>query len=209
MKIIDAQIHIWSQTVTPPSGLHRKVEKFTAEEALKEMDEAGVDAALIHPPYSWDPTSNQLALAAAQKYPDRFAVMGQFELDDPESRKRIVGWRKQPGMMGLRWALLYPDQQKALHEGRLDWVWPAAEKEGIPVATMAGLFLKPFRKIAEAHPRTEADHRPLRPAASGEGREGLRQSRRALFAGEAAQRRGQGDRCAGLLDASLPVQEPA
>ena len=30
MKIIDAQIHIWSQTVTPPSGTHRKVEKFTA-----------------------------------------------------------------------------------------------------------------------------------------------------------------------------------
>ena len=25
MKIIDAQIHIWAQTVTPPSGLHRKV----------------------------------------------------------------------------------------------------------------------------------------------------------------------------------------
>ena len=36
MKIIDAQIHIWAQTVTPPSGLHRKVSKFTAEEALKE-----------------------------------------------------------------------------------------------------------------------------------------------------------------------------
>jgi len=74
MKIIDAQIHIWAQTVTPPSGLHRKVSKFTAEEALTEMDEAGVDAALIHPPYSWDPTSNQLALDAARKYPDRFAV---------------------------------------------------------------------------------------------------------------------------------------
>ena len=82
MKIIDAQIHIWSQTVTPPSGLHRKVEKFTAEEALKEMDEAGVSAALIHPPYSWDPTSNQLALDAARKYPDRCAVMGQFPLQD-------------------------------------------------------------------------------------------------------------------------------
>ena len=67
MKIIDAQIHIWSQTVTPPSGLHRKVEKFTAEEALKEMDEAGVDAALIHPPYSWDPTSNQLALDGGEE----------------------------------------------------------------------------------------------------------------------------------------------
>jgi len=153
MKIIDAQIHIWTQTVVPPSGLHRKVSKFTAEQALKEMDEAGVDAALIHPPYSWDPTSNQLAIDAAKKYPDRFAVMGQLPLDDPESRQRIHGWRNQPGMMGLRWALLYPDQQKDLHEGKLDWVWPAAEKEGIPVATMAGLFLPTFKKIAEGHPK--------------------------------------------------------
>ena len=32
MKIIDAQIHIWSQAVTPPSGTHRKVDKFTAEQ---------------------------------------------------------------------------------------------------------------------------------------------------------------------------------
>ena len=94
MKIIDAQIHIWSQAVTPPSGLHRKVNKFTTEEALKEMDEAGVDAALIHPPYSWDPTSNQLALAAAQKYPDRFAVMGQFELDDPVHHEEGITLRK-------------------------------------------------------------------------------------------------------------------
>jgi hypothetical protein len=50
MKIIDAQVHIWSKTPVPTSGLHRKVSKFTAEELLDEMDEAGVDAALIHPP---------------------------------------------------------------------------------------------------------------------------------------------------------------
>ncbi|MDB5486908.1 MAG: hypothetical protein JWQ58_623, partial [Reyranella sp.] len=160
MKIVDAQIHIWSQTVTPPSGLHRKVESFTAEQALKEMDEAGVDAALIHPPYSWDPTSNQLALDAAKKYPARFAVMGQFPLQDPESRNLIKGWRNQPGMMGLRWALLHPAEQQWLDDGLLDWVWPAAEKEGIPVATMGGLFLDKFRGIAEAHPRLKliVDH---------------------------------------------------
>ena len=66
MKIIDAQVHIWSQTVTPTSGLHRKVEKFTAEEILQEMDEAGVDAALIHPPRGWDPDSNALAIEAVE-----------------------------------------------------------------------------------------------------------------------------------------------
>ena len=152
MKIVDAQVHIWSQTITPPSGLHRKVSKFTAEECLKEMDEAGVDAALIHPPYSWDPDSGAMALAAAKKYPDRFAVMGQFAPDKPENRKLIHGWRNQPGMMGLRWALLSDQEQKKLHDGSLDWVWPAAEKEGLPVAMLGGLFLDTFRDIAERHP---------------------------------------------------------
>ena len=60
MKIIDAQVHIWGKTVTPPSGLHRKVERFSAEDCLKEMDEAGVDAALIHPPAGWDPDAKFL-----------------------------------------------------------------------------------------------------------------------------------------------------
>ena len=68
MKIIDAQVHIWSQTVVQPTGAHRKVEKFTAEELLSEMDEAGVDAALIHPPFSWDPNSGALAIEAAKTY---------------------------------------------------------------------------------------------------------------------------------------------
>jgi predicted TIM-barrel fold metal-dependent hydrolase len=160
VKIIDAQVHIWSQTIKPPTGTHRKVPSVTAEEMLKEMDEAGVDAALIHPPTSWDPTSNALATEAAGKYPDRFAVMGQFPPGDPENRRLIRGWRRQPGMMGLRWALLYPDEQKMLHEGTLDWIWPAAEKAGLPIAMMGGLFLPQFRKIAEDHPglRLIIDH---------------------------------------------------
>jgi predicted TIM-barrel fold metal-dependent hydrolase len=159
MKIIDAQVHIWSQTVVPPSGLHRKVEKFTAEDVLKEMDEAGVDAALIHPP-SWDPNSNALAIEAAKKYPDRFAILGQFALQDPANRKLIHGWRDQQGMMGLRWAFIAEEQQKLLYDGSLDWLWPAVEKEGLPIAMLGGLFLKKFREIAERHPRLKmiVDH---------------------------------------------------
>lgn len=149
MRIVDAQIHIWGSGM--PSGLHRKVPAFTAEEALREMDAAGVHAALIHPP-SWDPGSNALAVAAARQYPDRFAVMGQFPPDRPENRGRIRGWKDQPGMLGLRWALLDPAQREWLRDGTLDWVWPEAEREGVPVAMLAGLFLPEFRRIAEAHP---------------------------------------------------------
>jgi predicted TIM-barrel fold metal-dependent hydrolase len=160
MKIIDAQVHIWSKTVMPPTGAHRKVSKFTAGELLKEMDEAGVDAALIHPPASWDPDSNALAIEAAREYPDRFAVMGQFALDRPENRALIHGWRNQPGMMGLRWPFLSEQQQKWLYDGSLDWLWPAVAKEGLPIAMMGGIFLPKFREIAERHPdlRMILDH---------------------------------------------------
>lgn len=151
MKIVDAQVHIWRQTVMPTTGKHRKVSKVTAEDMLKEMDEAGVDAALIHPPMSWDPTSQDMALEAAKKYPGRFAVMGQFDPKNPANKALIPTWRQQPGMMGLRWALLQPTEQKLLHDGALDWIWPEAEKAGLAVAMMGGIFLEQFRSIAERY----------------------------------------------------------
>ena len=42
MLIVDAQVHIWGGGA--PSGHHRPVPVFTAEELLAEMDAAGVDA---------------------------------------------------------------------------------------------------------------------------------------------------------------------
>lgn len=152
MKIVDAQVHIWRQTVSPPTGKHRKVSLVSAEQMLKEMDEAGVDAALIYPPLSWDPSSQEMALEAAKKYPERFAVMGQFDPKDPANKKLIPTWRQQPGMMGLRWALLQPKEQELLHEGALDWIWPEAAKAGLAIGMMGGIFLKQFRGIAGRYP---------------------------------------------------------
>jgi predicted TIM-barrel fold metal-dependent hydrolase len=153
MKIIDAQVHLWSQTLTPPASGHRQVTSFSAEELLAEMAEAGVDAGLIHPPFSWDPTSNELAIEAVKKHPGRFAIMGQFPAGDRDNAKRLPGWRNQPGMVGLRWVFLYGDQPRQLHDGAFDWIWPLLEKEGIPVALLGGMYLPKFRQIAEAHPK--------------------------------------------------------
>jgi hypothetical protein len=55
-------------------------------------------------------------------------------------------------MKGLRWALLQPVEQKLLHEGALDWIWPEAEKAGLAIGMMGGIFLKEFRGIAERYP---------------------------------------------------------
>ena len=168
MKIIDAQVHIWSSG--KPSGLHRQVSSFTAEEVLAEMDAAGVDAAVIHPPLGWDPQANDVAVAAARRYPDRFAILGQFHLDRPESRGLIDGWRQQPGMKGLRFSLTQPKEQNWHVDGTIDWLWPAAERAGLPIGLMAWRFLPVLRSIAERHPnlRLLIDHCGLVRPAQGE-----------------------------------------
>ena len=152
MRIVDAQVHLWSSGT--PSGHHRQVPAFTAEELLAEMGAAGVDAAVIHPPISWDPQANEQAIEAARRYPGRFAVLGQVPLDRPaESAPRLARWRALPGMMGLRYPLVLPEQREWHRDGTMDWLWPAAERAGLPIATMAGRFLPEFRSIAERHPQ--------------------------------------------------------
>jgi hypothetical protein len=94
------------------------------------MDTAGVNACLLHPP-GWDPNSGKISEDAAAKYPNRFAILGNFPLDKPESRTLIDGWKSRPGMLGL---------------------WPAAEKAGIPIALMASNYLPQVGQIAERHP---------------------------------------------------------
>src|SRR5436309_2204940 len=109
MLIVDAQIHIWKNN-KPTNPNHRQVADFTADDVLKEMDEGGVNAAVIHPP-GWDPNSNALAVEGAQRHPNRLAILGNFPLDKPESRSAIDGMKTRPGMLGLRFALLQPHQQ--------------------------------------------------------------------------------------------------
>src|SRR5438270_5531116 len=79
MQIIDAQIHLWGSGL-PSNMSHRQVTHFTPEEAIRLMDEAGIDAAVIHPP-GWDPGSTEMAFAAVRNYPGRFAIMGALPLD--------------------------------------------------------------------------------------------------------------------------------
>ena len=149
MRIIDAQIHIWSSGT--PSVDHRPVPVVTHAEMLAAMDEAGVDAAIIHPP-GWDPNAATVAAIAQRAHPGRFAILGQFPPERPESRALIDTWLDQPGMLGMRWAPLHPAARALLDSGAMDWIWPAAERAGIPVALLAGPFLPKFRTIAERHP---------------------------------------------------------
>ncbi len=149
MLIVDAQVHTWANN-KPTNPNHRQVASFSKDDLLKEMDEAGVGAAVIHPP-GWDPNSNELAVEAARQHPDRLSILGNFPLDRPESRALIDGWKRRPGMLGLRFALLQPHQRTWWTDGTMDWLWPAAERAGIPIALLAASFMPKVGEIAERH----------------------------------------------------------
>ena len=92
--IVDSQVHIWAADTPerpwPPGEAARAHQPtpLTAERLLEKMDAAGVARAILVPP-SWEGDRNDVVLAAAQRYPDRFAVMGRISLEAPESRARI------------------------------------------------------------------------------------------------------------------------
>lgn len=164
MLIVDSQVHIWAPN-TPErpwparQAPHRAV-PITAEELLREMDAAGVARTVIVPP-SWEGDRNDLALAAAQAHPQRFAVMGRLDPLAPQSRARVASWRAQPGMLGLRFTFHRPYFFPLLTEGRADWVWEEAEQHGVPVMMLVPHALAHHvERIAARHPalRIVMDH---------------------------------------------------
>jgi predicted TIM-barrel fold metal-dependent hydrolase len=86
--------------------------RYLKDDALKEMDAGGVDAAILTPHTPWDPNANELCMEAARAHPDRFAILGNFPLDKPESRALVDTWKQRPGMLGCRFTFIGPEQEK-------------------------------------------------------------------------------------------------
>jgi L-fuconolactonase len=156
--IVDAQVHLWAaSTPERPWPAEQRVKPqrevpLGTSEMLREMDTAGVDRVAIVPP-AWEGDRNDLALAAAQAHPDRFAVMGRLDPDLPQSRAALAGWRDQPGMLGLRFSFTAPSLRPLLTGGRLDWLWPQAEQHGIPVMVLVRQADVPLiDEVAGRHP---------------------------------------------------------
>ena len=167
MLIVDAQIHLWEKGT--PSPQHRQ-EPYSAEQAIAAMDEAGVDRALIHP-VLWDPDSNELAQEAVRQYPDRFAIMGWFYLDDPNGPDLVAHWKERPGH--ARPALLFQRAAQAGMDDRRHASTGCGRRPSGPACRWRSpprLFLPTVGRIAERHPGLKliVDHMAVPPGSSGE-----------------------------------------
>ncbi len=157
MLITDAQIHLW-ETDRPDrpwmKGLQRPPHRpngFSAQEILAEMDEVGVNRAVIVPP-TWVGDNNQSVLEAAAKYPGRFAVVGRFNPKAPDAREQLEGWLNQGHMLGIRATFHTKPYIDWLDDGSLDRYWKACEQFGIPVMALVPGMVRKLLPIAERYP---------------------------------------------------------
>src|SRR5256712_12816727 len=137
MVIVDAQVHIWGADTParpwPPGRAHQaqKPHPVTKDMLLGEMDTAGVSRVVLVPP-SWEGDRNDLALEAARLHPDRFAVMGRLALERRESRAPVADWRKQPGILGMRFTFHTDSARPWLTDPAAVWPWAAAARALCP-----------------------------------------------------------------------------
>ncbi|MFV0243958.1 MAG: amidohydrolase family protein [Qingshengfaniella sp.] len=170
MLICDSQIHIWKEE-TPdrpwiPGARERmklnghRLEPFTYEEALDEMNGAGVDRVCIVPP-SWEGDRVDYGIEASEKYPDRFCVMARITQDDEkEGGAMMRDFATIDAIKGLRLTFHRPQDRNWMIDGTCDWIWPLAEKLGLPLMVHAPIWKTELGKIAERHPdlRIIVDH---------------------------------------------------
>ena len=176
MLIVYSQIHIWKNGKMSPH--HRQIQTYSADDALADMKTAGVDCAVIHPPSALGEAANELAVEAVRNHPDKFCILGHFDLKSPDGPKIVANWKKRPGMLGFRYTFNKPEEKSWWTDGSLDWFWKAAEKEKLVVGLLAsGANIGVLGKIAERHPglRFNIDH-----IGRGGGRAGLKDE--ALYA---------------------------
>jgi L-fuconolactonase len=165
MLIVDSQVHVWAAHTEDrpwpadgPGREHRPI-PLGPEALISEMDDAGVDRAILVPP-SWEGDYNDLAIRAATDYPDRFAIMGRFDLGDSSNAALLPKWKNQTGMLGIRVSFLMPHQRQWLADQSIDWFWAAAEAADIPLMVLPPDQIPAIDRIAENHPnlRMIIDH---------------------------------------------------
>ena len=137
MMIVDSQVHIWLSGT--PSSRHKQQPKFTAENLLAEMDQAGVSNAILNavgwdlgpaPDAAKDYDINETTIDGARRHPERLAVirwMSPAQSGLIDLLPRLLA----PPVLGTR-MMFTGHEASQLKDGTSDWYWPAAEKYRIP-----------------------------------------------------------------------------
>jgi len=164
--VVDAQVHVWlpedPERPWPPGGAERaramhRHEPISGAALLAEMKEAGVDRAVLVPPF-FEGYRNDFAVACATEAPESFRVMARVDLrtGDPGEVRELL---RNPVVAGVRLVFL-PADAGQVDDPSAEWLWTFAEEEDVPVMLLASGQLPALGDVARAHPglRLAVDH---------------------------------------------------
>ena len=164
--VVDAQVHVWRpegpDRPWPPGGAERaramhRHEPITGAALLAEMAEAGVDRAVLVPPF-FEGYRNDYAVACATEAPEAFRVMARVDLrtGDPGPVRELL---RDPVVAGVRLVFLPADAGR-VDDPAAEWFWSFAEEDDVPVMLLASGQLDALGELARARPglRLAVDH---------------------------------------------------
>jgi predicted TIM-barrel fold metal-dependent hydrolase len=161
--ITDAQIHIFDadrpEKPWPRHAWRPKPSQphFTAEEIVAALDAHGVGRAVLAPP-AWIGDEPDTGIEAAERYPGRFAVIGEFDPLRRGAEAKLESLWPRKHLVGLRLVFLRGDGdtaillKQALEDDSLDWFWRVAEERDIPVMCFTQEKVALLGKVAARHP---------------------------------------------------------
>ena len=146
MLLVDSQIHLFAPGAEEFATRMQQV-MMPADGIVAAMDAAGVSRVYLVP---GNAQANPTCVAATQKWPERFRVMGILGLDKAESRDIVADWPSS-GFIGVR--LTFPPYRKVswLKDGTADWFWPQAERLALPIMIWAPEQAQAIGALAEGY----------------------------------------------------------
>jgi L-fuconolactonase len=164
--VVDAQVHVWLPEAPdrpwPPGGAERaramhRHQPITGPGLLTEMRDAGVDRAVLVPPF-FEGYRNDYAVTCATEAPESFRVMARVDLrtGDPGPVRELL---RDPVVAGVRLVFLPADAGR-VDDPAAEWFWSFAEDEDVPVMLLASGQLAALGDLARARPglRLAVDH---------------------------------------------------
>ncbi|MBI2824781.1 MAG: amidohydrolase [Planctomycetia bacterium] len=136
---VDAHAHIWQPTARSAASIATLVSSETAippELLLEQMDEHGVDrAVLVQPVYPGE--DNSYVADAAAENPERFIAVCVVDPRKPGAAGRLTYWVKERGCRGLRLRPRIAEEAEVFGDPSTWPLWRAAERLGIVVNVLA------------------------------------------------------------------------
>ena len=166
-KVVDAQVHLWlaesADRLWPAGGTefaekNHRAEPLSPSALLDEMAVAGVDRAVLVPPF-FEGYRNDYCMTTARAHPENFRVMARVDLRRDDWLEILESTSVDPLVAGIRLLFIGADAGSIL-DNRAKGLWCYLESQDVPVMIFAPGQTADLATVVRDHPalKIAVDH---------------------------------------------------